>query len=297
MRREAADDLNRITAGGADKARTGFDAKEIMQMVASLRHVFDLVRLVDPARGCELVIREDGAFEEKPYSHYAMLDGDDKSGETVAMRVLYEKNQLTKFEFVNDDLYHITVKYVEVDGRPCTLEMVSRVSDSTLLEGIGKPEIVEAISRHNTRMYIDPVTKVYNRRYYEDRFLHMNALRAVVMVDVDDFKEINDTYGHSVGDAVLGMIAKAITSCVRASDVVIRYGGDEFLVVFNGIPREALPGRMRTISEKVQELYFEGHPELQASVSTGGAYGRNSIPKLVDEADRNMYLAKGDRDH
>ena len=292
MRRKEADDLSRLVDGSPNKLHFEFTAQEIQNMITCLRHVFDLVCLVDPSRGCEVEIDESGNLVDRPNSQYSNWRTEEAQCNGMAMRALVEHTQLTEFEFVDEDLYHLTVRYVSVEGRSCTLEMISRVTDTTLLDGIGKPEIVEAISNHNTRMYIDPVTGVYNRRYYEDHFLNLNALRAVAMIDVDDFKHINDTYGHAVGDKVLNAIAAAINSCVRNTDVVIRFGGDEFVVIFSGLPREVLSSRIRGICNKVNEIVIEGHPELCASVSVGGAYGKDSLRKLIEEADRKMYIEK-----
>ena len=296
MQSKAKGDLRNLVTVSSEKARVDFDGKEIYDTILRLRHVFDLVRLVDPGRNCELVVYANGELAEQPYGHFDVWREEDQRGSSASVRAFNERAQITKFEFVDDDLYHITVKYVKVNGRPCTLEMVSRVTENTMLDGMGKQEIVEAIARHNARMYEDPVTGVRNRRYYEDHFQHMRALRGVAMIDVDDFKRINDTYGHAVGDRVLRAIAEAISACVRASDAVIRYGGDEFVIVFDGIPEEALPERIRTISERVKEITFPEHPDLRTSVSVGGAYGEDFIRSLIEQADKQMYRVKAGRD-
>ncbi len=285
-------ELRKHISENEEKARVAYGATEIYDTILRLRQVFDLVRLVDPGRNCELAVNERGEISERPYMHYDLWREEDQRGSSAAIRALNERAQVTKFEFVDDDLYHITVKYVEMEGRPCTLEMVSRVGENTMLDGIGKHEIVEAISRHNARMYEDPVTGVRNRRYYEDHFQHMRALRGVAMIDVDDFKHINDTYGHLVGDRVLRAIAEAVCACVRASDAVIRYGGDEFVIVFEGITEEALPMRIDAIHTKVAEIAFEDIPELRTSVSVGGAFGEDSIIRLIEMADQEMYREK-----
>ncbi|WP_219717678.1 diguanylate cyclase, partial [Clostridioides difficile] len=76
-------------------------------------------------------------------------------------------------------------------------------------------------------LYTDPLTNVYNRRYYEDHILNLNEIQNITLIDVDNFKAINDSYGHYVGDIVLQEISKTISSCVRKIDTVIRYGGED----------------------------------------------------------------------
>ena len=288
-----AGDLKNIDSNNASKAQIAFKGQEIYAMISWLRHAFDLVRLVDPGRNCELKIDGQGRITEVPC---AACREENEEITSASMRALNERTQITKFKFVDNDLYHITVKYVEVDGRPSALEMVSCVAEEIMLDGIGKHEIVEKISRHNTSMYVDPVTGVNNRRYYEDYFQYIRARRGVAMIDVDNFKTINDTFGHAVGDQVLRAIGEAITACVRPSDVVIRYGGDEFVIIFDGIPRKALHMRLEAIRNRVRGISFEEHPQLRTSLSVGGAYGEDSIAALLEEADRMMYQAKEIKD-
>lgn len=85
-------------------------------------------------------------------------------------------------------------------------------------------------------LYTDSLTEVYNRRYYDEQFRDSDDIEAVVVIDVDSFKHINDRYGHHAGDIVLRRIAKTVSSCVRKTDAVIRYGGDEFVIIFHRLP-------------------------------------------------------------
>lgn len=96
------------------------------------------------------------------------------------------------------------------------------------MERQGKEKWVKSIFEHNQKIYIDSVSGLYNRRYYDEQLSELCSAQALVMLDVDSFKMINDSYGHQTGDAALHMIAQAVKSCVRSSDAVVRYGGDEF---------------------------------------------------------------------
>ena len=86
--------------------------------------------------------------------------------------------------------------------------------------------------QHLQLLYIDSLTNVYNRRYYDEHFQGADDIQAMVVIDVDNFKHINDNYGHDVGDIVLQSIAQTVLSCIRKTDAVIRYGGDEFVIIF-----------------------------------------------------------------
>ena len=113
-----------------------------------------------------------------------------------------------------------------------------------------------------------------------------------VVIDVDNFKYINDNYGHDVGDIVLQSIAQTVLSCVRKTDAVIRYGGDEFVIIFFGIPQEIFEKKLERIRYSVDGLIIDGHPELHMSVSIGGAYGSGTAKKLFKVADNMMYQSK-----
>ncbi|HBA62746.1 MAG TPA: hypothetical protein DCZ20_02700 [Lachnospiraceae bacterium] len=141
-------------------------------------------------------------------------------------------------------------------------------------------------------LYLDSLTNVFSRRYYDEQFHDTERVQALVMMDVDNFKSINDNYGHDVGDVVLQSIAKAILSCVRKTDSVIRYGGDEFMIIFRNIPAEVFEKKLESIRSTVEALTIADQPELHVSVSVGGAYGMEMPRKLFKTADNMLYLAK-----
>ena len=141
-------------------------------------------------------------------------------------------------------------------------------------------------------LYIDSLTRVYNRRYYDEHFRGADDVQAMVVIDMDNFKHINDKYGHDVGDIVLQNIAQTILSCVRKTDAVIRYGGDEFVIIFFNIPQDIFGKKLERIRHSVDSLIIDDHPELHMSVSIGGAYGIGTIKKLFKAADNMMYQSK-----
>ena len=92
--------------------------------------------------------------------------------------------------------------------------------------------------RYRQRLNHDALIGTYNRRYYEDVVRNNLGPAGIALMDIDDFKICNDTYGHHAGDLALEAVAKAIRSCIRETDLLIRYGGDEFLLVLSGIPAD-----------------------------------------------------------
>ena len=152
-----------------------------------------------------------------------------------------------------------------------------------------------ALSRKQQQLhllYIDSLTSIYNRRYYDEHFQGTDDIQAMAVIDVDDFKYINDNYGHDVGDIILQSIAQTVLSCVRKTDAVIRYGGDEFVIIFFSMPQEIFEKKLERIRHSVDSLIIDGHPELHMSVSIGGAYGSGTAEKLFKVADTMMYQSK-----
>ena len=97
---------------------------------------------------------------------------------------------------------------------------------------------------------------------------------AIAMLDLDQFKQINDVYGHQAGDDALRILVSAVTACVRnRNDALVRYGGDEFLLIFPHIPEHVFTKRLEQIRVTVQALHMIEYPDLHLTVSIGGVYG------------------------
>ena len=143
-------------------------------------------------------------------------------------------------------------------------------------------------------LYKDPLTGAYNRRYYEEVVRKSIGPAGIALMDVDDFKICNDTYGHYAGDVALKTVASAIQSCIRSSDLLIRYGGDEFLLVLPGIPSDILQTKLEQIRAAVQQATVPGYPHFRLSLSIGGTMQAitDSMENAVRRADRLMYQAK-----
>ncbi len=162
-------------------------------------------------------------------------------------------------------------------------------------------EYAEKLSETTARASRDSLTMLYNakttRSLCEEYVLDCDEGFALMIVDVDGFKCINDSYGHSVGDKVLGGIAAIVKKLFRSGDVVGRIGGDEFLVLMKGVEtRDIVERRSRQILEAFSEISLEGIPKGSLSCSVGVAFAAGDHTKKYDElfciADRAMYAAK-----
>ena len=113
------------------------------------------------------------------------------------------------------------------------------------------------------------------------------------MLDIDDFKIYNDLFGHDAGDSVLKAVAGAIKKCIRSTDRLVRYGGDEFLLIIPGINGESLSRCLSDISQEIRLIVIDRYPAIKPSVSAGGIICEDDIvKKAVSRADQFMYRAK-----
>lgn len=140
---------------------------------------------------------------------------------------------------------------------------------------------------------LDILTGAYTRNYYETEMKHASFAGGVALIDIDDFKLCNDLYGHDVGDLALIETSKAIRSNIMEKDILIRYGGDELLLL---LP-EATPERMDSVPEKIRadvsEVKNGKLGGIRLSISVGGVMtDKGPITDAVYRADRIMYLAK-----
>lgn len=155
-------------------------------------------------------------------------------------------------------------------------------------------KLQETTESYRAKLYQDVLTGTYNRRYYEDIASRIVGPAGIALMDVDDFKICNDTYGHHAGDMALETAANAIRSCIRNADLLIRYGGDEFLLVLPGIPSDILQAKLEQIRAAVQQATVPGYSHFRLSLSIGGAIQSLADPmeNVVRRADWLMYQAK-----
>ena len=156
----------------------------------------------------------------------------------------------------------------------------------------GRRMLLDRSEDFDNSAFIDPLTGAYSRRYFEKFLADSEQINGVVVIDVDRFKAVNDSYGHLVGDKALESISAAVQACLRESDILVRYGGDEFLLVMPQLRPEGLPLVMDRIQEAVRQARVESHPEIRLSISVGGVCGVHPLREAIRQADDRMYQNK-----
>ena len=126
-----------------------------------------------------------------------------------------------------------------------------------------------------------------------DKFLAGGEMHGgVAMIDVNQFKSVNDSFGHLVGDEALQTVAAAMQSCLRQTDILIRYGGDEFLLLMPQNCPDGVESVIRRVQNAVQAARVPSHPELRLSVSIGGVCNVQPLTEAIRQADARMYCNK-----
>ena len=269
----------------------------ILQNIRCLQSVFDIVRLVDPTTYDVLELDEEGVLRNSKHHCAAFWNNDGTCANCTSARAYAQKSTLNKLEFTSTDMYFVVSKYLNLNGTPCVLELLSRLDEGRWIDANGTRLLLDRNHDGNMDLFLDPVTDTYSRRYYETYRAHLEGMESIAIIDANRFKQVNDSFGHPAGDAVLREIARAIKDCIRKTDILLRYGGDEFLLLFPKMSEEILERKMKEISEAVENIRIADYPELRLSISIGGVTGVHPITEAIRQADLRMYAQKQAYNH
>lgn len=268
------------------------DGMAVKATVDQLRKIFDIVRLVDPTANAVLELDNNGILRKTDQHCAAFWETGGNCTNCISTRALAQKTMLNKLEFTRTDMYYVVSKYLCINGTPCVMEMLSKMNEGRWIDANGTRFLLDKSRGESRKLFQDPLTATYSRRYFETYLTHMEGMECVEIIDVNQFKQVNDTYGHPAGDVVLRDIAAAIQSCIRSSDILVRYGGDEFLLLFPKMSENDMAEKNKRIKEAVANIVYTEYPTLHLSVSIGGVCGVHPIMEAIRQADKQMYENK-----
>ena len=288
-----------------------YNVNEIQQLVGHLSQIFDMARLVDPIQEKTISFgKDDKMLPGEGKTCYLLWEKHSRCRNCISIQAYNLNRRLTKYEFVHQDIYNIVSKPVDITltnntSYRCVLEIVSKITDEVLLGAFGKNEFIDKILSYEGKLYKDSLTKVFNRRYFDEKiFCHNDNCElgknvVFIMADLKKFKLINDMYGHITGDWVLTHTASVIQSCVRACDSVIRMGGDEFLIVLNNSDFKVAERIIREIDRKMKdEVVYDKLQGKYATANFGVSCSSDfkdtpeNITDMLSRADKDLYLNK-----
>lgn len=269
--------------------------EQALKEMELFKTVFDGARLLD-MHALQLIGKGLGSYsltESEQKFDFWEKEHPCNNDSCIVLQALRDKDVHTKLEFIGSQLYEVTARYMEVEGEPYVLELVKRMDDNYMIDENQREKLLRHFGGYHEQLYKDALTGAYNRRYFEEKIRKSTVSAGVAMIDLDDFKLYNDSFGHDTGDVVLITFVNIIKNCTRKTDMLIRYGGDEFLLIMPGIKEENFKNKLLQILEEVHRADVPGHGGLRLSVSIGGVLSNGSvIEDAIGRADKLMYQAK-----
>lgn len=255
------------------------DGTEAWLLLQYLQIPYDLVRYVDPITNKVIHIEKDGKMWESETACSDIWNCLEKCSNCISRLSMQTGKRMTKLEVAGENPYQVVSMYVEIDRKPCCLEMASRIDGDFMPDGYSRDEILSSVRIHKEKVYIDPVTGVYNKRYYVEKLSKMDNAAALMFADIKNFKRINENFGHQAGDDVLRQVAGVLRDVAAGKGDVLRYSGDDFVTVFFKATEEELSEIQKEMCRRVEALRFPELPGVQLKLVTAGT----SIPGRVEE--------------
>lgn len=259
-----------------------------------LKLAFDLVRIVDPD-GKEEVLTENG----DNIGCYRFWKLGEPCDNCVSLRALKSGKVESKVEISSEAAYMVTAIPLEGTDR-YVLELGKRLDISNLeiqVEDQNK-RLSELLKSLTDKVIKDPLTGLFNRNYLDGKgqyFLESGSCVSLAFMDLDNFKGINDRYGHSIGDLYLQKTAEVIKENLPAGGYAVRYGGDEFVIIYTGTAFDECSSLLSRLLEGLNRTDIqikEEHVNVRASIGAVTSRGSKDMKDLISMADANTYKAK-----
>ena len=273
--------------------------QEAERKMESLREVFQVVRLVDGKMLMDREKRINAGDLSETCQCYSFWKKDKECENCSSLLALKEQTQKIKFEFLDLQVFQVISRYVEIDGRPYVMEMIQNLDESIQIDQEGYDKLISKLSGYNEKLYTDVMTGIYNRRFFEEKIKNMEDEAGIAVIDLDDFKLHNDTYGHIAGDNCLKKIGEVLRKSIqRKTDLVARYGGEEIAVIIQETTLENILNIAEKIRINIEKMDIEHKNSNfgKVTISIGVVYGQilsnQRVEDIVQLADEMLYKAK-----
>lgn len=274
----------------------GMTMQEAEVQMKNYEEIFSVVRLlkgtdIEKTAAQKTCGQDSSAGEEE--ACYSFWKKNTPCENCSSLKALQAKATKIKLEVLNNEVYQVISRYMEIDGEPYVMELINRLDDDTLIDTSGREKLVSKLTGYDEKLYKDALTGAYNRLYFEEDVKTRIGTAGVAVIDLDDFKLYNDMYGHLTGDMALVAVAEAIRKCIQSTDIFIRYGGDEFVLIFPDVNEEMLVAKLQEVQRQIHRSSIPGIANMQLSVSIGGVVAKDeTMESAMMRADKLMYQAK-----
>ena len=257
--------------------KTHFSIAEIKTTITYLEPLFDVVRLVDPIETAILTIKN-GKIHREKYSCYKVWNKTNRCETCSSMCALTAQCPKTKHEFLANNIFYVVSQPIFII-----------LTESEIIKAV-----LEIVSRNS----------VYNRRYLNEFLFLQNKNSTIpekltiIFLDLQDFKSINDTYGHLTGDRLLKHIAQTLVTNVRNQDSVIRFGGDEFIITLTNCTEDNIQYKIDKLKEKLYAICYDTKNNLHIRANFGYSHSnkfilsKTMLHTMIKKADSMMYHEK-----
>jgi two-component system cell cycle response regulator len=286
-------------------------AAKMLQDIRILERCYDGWRVVNPCARHVIYNSPQSVALGSNDQCYAFWEKGEACVNCIAMRAYVEKQTFLKIEYTGGQLFMINAVPAELEGQAVVIELIKDVTGRSIFENLfGQAtditQLACTINNLNEAAVKDELTQVFNRRYIGERLppdlvaAHISGQQlAVVLVDIDHFKNINDTYGHQAGDEVLKAFASLLACSVRKTDWVARYGGEEFFITLAGAGGGNLAAVAEGLRRRVENARITTAAGEIAVTASFGAYvvkdlRTETLEDIIAQADKNLYQAKAD---
>lgn len=265
----------------------------LLLRIEEYKKLFDIVQVIDPRRQKKIIFNSKGMPEDIG-NCWAAMGGTSRCLNCTAIQCLRTHKNTIKLDIFSGSFFVVRSFYVEVNGFPCVIECAQHLNKGLFTSSNGKDLVSNRIVELNYEVYTDRLTNVRNRRFYDEQ-LAENTAEAVAFIDIDNFKHCNDTYGHHAGDIILHEFAQTVLSVLKAGEHLVRYGGDEFIIVYEEMKSsDELLRNLEQIQEDIVNIRIkkDGLRDVRCSASIGAVFGKGIVKDMVLKADHQLYRAK-----
>lgn len=278
---------------------------EVQELLFSIYDGF--VRVVDPVTNSVEVTTDDLIeVQNKPEAAcFEIWNKNKVCSNCTSLRAIVNNEPISKIETRDGLVYMVhSIPFKLPEGRKVALEVLKILNKIPVQLGVyNYPDtdfitLLHAVDRLNERVYKDALTNAFNREYLTVKLADLitRGNCTLLMVDIDNFKRINDTYGHPVGDAILQRCVGVISAHLRDKDIIVRYGGDEFLIVLVNIRKKQAKEIISRLQQAVTDNSFEYESKsinYDVSIGSYSVTKRNlDLTEIMKRVDHSMYEVK-----
>lgn len=241
------------------------------QLIISLQEIFDVVRLINPTQLEPCIEHALSGDTAKKHDYcFRSFQKQSRCENCISLETFTKHKDENKIEFIGRDPYFVLTKYVEVDDYPYVLECALKIRGQ-LAVAHATSDFISDMVENNHEKYTNYETGLFNRRYFHEQVKNLPC-SGIAIVNIDHLRQINKNFGRSAGDEAIIFVSQVIKLRLRHEDVAIRYGVDDFLIVFRNIEEIHFVERLKDIQSIVHAYANDDFPHLRISVSIGACF-------------------------